>query len=59
MRWPMLSSPAQSRLSAPTMEAPVYHQNFNPTGRLWLSALLTLYTGWDYFRAGARHLIKD
>ena len=26
---------------------------------LWLSALLTLYTGWDYFRAGVRHLIKD
>ena len=26
---------------------------------LWLSALLTLYTGWDYFRAGARHLIAD
>jgi len=24
---------------------------------LWLSALLTLYTGYDYFRAGARHLI--
>ncbi|MCC6890219.1 MAG: CDP-diacylglycerol--glycerol-3-phosphate 3-phosphatidyltransferase [Hyphomicrobiales bacterium] len=24
---------------------------------LWLSALLTLYTGWDYFRAGVRHLI--
>ena len=24
---------------------------------LWLSALLTLYTGWDYFRAGLRHLI--
>ena len=23
---------------------------------LWLSALLTLYTGWDYFRAGMRHL---
>jgi hypothetical protein len=21
---------------------------------LWLSALLTLYTGWDYFRAGLR-----
>ena len=28
-------------------------------GLLWLSAILTLYTGWDYFRAGARHLIKD
>jgi cardiolipin synthase (CMP-forming) len=26
---------------------------------LWLSALLTLYTGWDYFRAGVQHLIKD
>ena len=25
---------------------------------LWLSALLTLYTGWDYFRAGVHHLIK-
>ena len=24
---------------------------------LWLSALLTLYTGWDYFRAGLRYLI--
>src|SRR6266446_267090 len=24
---------------------------------LWVSALLTLYTGWDYFRAGVRHLI--
>src|SRR5438477_7907128 len=26
---------------------------------LWLSALLTLYTGWDYFHAGVRHLTKD
>jgi cardiolipin synthase len=26
---------------------------------LWLSALLTLYTGYDYFRAGVRHLIKE
>jgi cardiolipin synthase (CMP-forming) len=26
---------------------------------LWLSALLTLYTGWDYFRAGVRHLTED
>ena len=28
-------------------------------GLLWLSAILTLYTGWDYFRAGVRHLIKE
>ena len=26
---------------------------------LWLSAIFTLYTGWDYFRAGVRHLIAD
>ncbi|MBS9478600.1 CDP-diacylglycerol--glycerol-3-phosphate 3-phosphatidyltransferase [Ancylobacter sp. VKM B-3255] len=26
---------------------------------LWVAAVLTLYTGWDYFRAGARHLIGD
>jgi len=34
---------------------------FTPIGLtlLWLSALLTLYAGWDYFRAGVRHLIDD
>jgi len=26
---------------------------------LWLAALLTLYTGWDYFRAGLDHLMED
>jgi cardiolipin synthase (CMP-forming) len=26
---------------------------------LWISALLTLYTGYDYFRAGVRHLIDE
>ena len=28
-------------------------------GLLWLSALVTLYTGWDYFHAGVRHLIDE
>jgi cardiolipin synthase (CMP-forming) len=28
-------------------------------GLLWISALVTLYTGWDYFRAGIRHLIDE
>ncbi|MBZ0216339.1 MAG: CDP-diacylglycerol--glycerol-3-phosphate 3-phosphatidyltransferase, partial [Fimbriimonadaceae bacterium] len=28
-------------------------------GFLWLSALLTLYTGFDYFRAGIGHLFED
>ena len=26
---------------------------------LWIAAILTLVTGWDYFRSGARHLIED
>lgn len=26
---------------------------------LWFAALLTLYTGFDYFRAGAKHLVRD
>jgi cardiolipin synthase (CMP-forming) len=25
---------------------------------LWISAIVTLYTGYDYFRAGVRHLIE-
>lgn len=26
---------------------------------LWLSAIITIYTGWDYFRAGIHHLIRE
>ena len=26
---------------------------------LWLSAIFTIYTGWDYFRAGIHHLIEE
>ena len=26
-------------------------------GLLWISALVTLYTGYDYFKAGVRHLV--
>jgi len=26
---------------------------------LWLSALLTIYTGWDYLQAGLHHLTKE
>ena len=25
----------------------------------WFSAILTLYTGWDYMRAGIKHIIED
>jgi cardiolipin synthase len=26
---------------------------------LWVAAVLTLYTGYDYFRAGIGHLITE
>jgi CDP-diacylglycerol--glycerol-3-phosphate 3-phosphatidyltransferase/cardiolipin synthase len=26
---------------------------------LWLSALLTLYTGWDYFRVGVKYVVEE
>lgn len=26
---------------------------------LWISAVVTLYTGWDYFRSGLKHVIED
>jgi cardiolipin synthase len=26
---------------------------------LWISALLTIYTGWDYFRTGIHHLMDE
>jgi cardiolipin synthase (CMP-forming) len=26
---------------------------------LWIAAVLTIYTGWDYFRAGIRHMVAE
>jgi CDP-diacylglycerol--glycerol-3-phosphate 3-phosphatidyltransferase/cardiolipin synthase len=28
-------------------------------GLLWLSAILTLYTGYDYFRVGVKHVVDE
>ena len=28
-------------------------------GMLWLAALITIYTGYDYFRAGLRHVVDE
>jgi CDP-diacylglycerol--glycerol-3-phosphate 3-phosphatidyltransferase len=29
------------------------------SGLLWIAAILTIYTGWDYFRTGLRHLVDE
>jgi cardiolipin synthase len=34
------------------------HTSLTGLTLLWISAVLTLYTGFDYFRAGARHLVR-
>ncbi len=26
---------------------------------LWLAAVLTLYTGWDYLKAGMKHVVDE
>ena len=28
-------------------------------GMLWVAALITMYTGYDYFRAGLKHIVGD
>ena len=29
------------------------------TGLLWVAAVLTIYTGWDYLKAGIRYVMED
>ena len=26
---------------------------------LWIAAILTMYTGYDYFRAGLKHIVNE
>lgn len=47
----LLIGPAGEPIFAYTMEVGL--------SLLWLAALLTLYTGYDYFRAGFRHLLAE
>lgn len=47
----LLIGPAGEPVFAYTMEVGL--------SLLWLAAILTLYTGFDYFRAGFRHLLAE
>jgi cardiolipin synthase len=44
----LLAGPAGDKILPYTTEAGI--------GLLWISAVITLYTGYDYFRAGLRHI---
>ena len=46
-------------LAGPAADAIIPGTTLTGIVLLWIAAILTLYTGWDYFRAGARHLIED
>lgn len=45
----LLAGPAGDKLIPYTSEAGI--------ALLWIAAVLTLYTGWDYFRVGMRHVL--
>lgn len=45
----LLAGPAGDKILPYTTELGI--------GLLWISAILTLYTGWDYFRAGLKHVM--
>lgn len=46
-------------ITGPAGEAVLPGVNLIGLTLLWVSAVLTLYTGYDYFRAGARHLVEE
>lgn len=47
----LLAGPAGDKILPYTSEAGIV--------MLWIAAIITLITGWDYFRAGLRHIFED
>ncbi|WP_419910612.1 CDP-diacylglycerol--glycerol-3-phosphate 3-phosphatidyltransferase [Hoeflea sp.] len=46
-------------LAGPAGEAYIPHTTAIGIGLLWIAALITIYTGYDYFRAGLKHVVED
>lgn len=46
-------------LGAPALESLLPGITDAGIALLWIAAILTLYTGYDYFRAGIRHLLEE
>lgn len=47
----LLAGPAGDKILPYTSEAGIV--------MLWIAAIITLITGWDYFRAGLQHILTD
>jgi len=46
-------------LAGPAGDALLPHFTTVGLALLWISAVLTIYTGWDYFRAGIGHVVEN
>ena len=46
----LLAGPAGEKVFSPTLEIGI--------GGLWIAALLTIYTGYDYMRVGLTHVVS-
>ncbi|TWF56782.1 CDP-diacylglycerol--glycerol-3-phosphate 3-phosphatidyltransferase [Neorhizobium alkalisoli] len=46
-------------LAGPAGEAYLPYTTMIGIGLLWIAAILTFYTGYDYFRAGLKHLVDE
>lgn len=46
-------------LIAPPLSVSFLHTEIIGLGLLWAAALLTLYSGWDYMRAGMKHMTDE
>ena len=46
-------------LAGPALDKVLVYATETGIALLWLSALVTLYTGYDYFRSGVKHIIED
>ena len=46
-------------LAGPAGDKVLPHTTQIGIGMLWIAALITMYTGYDYFRAGLRHMVDE
>ncbi len=53
----LLAGEAGDQAVAFTGAGPVF--TLTGTALLWISALFTIYTGWDYFRHGIHHVLEE
>ena len=46
-------------LAGPALDKLIWYATETGIALLWVSALVTLYTGYDYFRAGVKHIMDE